>query len=740
MVSKAFTQRGREACIGATSATPERTHAYPMCSNLAAFASTDQVENASHLCEIALSLVEEVMQAGRPVPSDDSRLEEATDLFYQAIFEIDGVLAVSLPCRSFEPKWRHNPVTTTTAATAAAAATDVRFASSTNKVPCHQQPEYDEGMRCFKELLLIGTETVDVMVLNHQLAATLIYNIGQVRLLQKHYDAAQSSFLDAYIMAEHSPGFPNSIALPILHNLGYIQYRNGDIDASLHTFTAALQICSQRGEKAHTAATLNCLGVLHFHMPNKADTKRSLEYLLRSLSIQKILSGTQTLLVATTLNNIGRVHYIDGNFDMALQAYHDALRLRRMLLGDDHLDVAATVFNLGQTYHHKDDLTLALQQYEEFMRIVLPHLGRCHRDVAFMLKCIAQIHHQWGDDMRALGVYKEALFSCQVALGVHPEVASVLNKLGNLYYGQGDYDSALTMYQQGLHVERAVFTEFHPNIAVTLANIAQIHKQRGDLTNAFRLYEEVYAIQIASVGGRDPSVAGTLANMALMHYQSRNHDSALELYQEALDIRREAFGDKNLEVASTLNSIGLVLFKLGMLPMALESFSQSLKIRQSLLGNTHRDIAVNLYNIATIQMELGNDDEAMRFYKETLRVEKHALGSEHIDVVPTLRHIAHAHQQRGEVHEALQSYLEVLRIQRRNLPDAYDLAIERTLKCIGNLHFLRGDAGGCVEALSDAFRIAKRHGRGMESIAELRLLGFHLYSFAKMHPEGAAAA
>jgi tetratricopeptide (TPR) repeat protein len=55
------------------------------------------------------------------------------------------------------------------------------------------------------------------------------------------------------------------------------------------------------------------------------------------------------------------------------------------------------------------------------------------------------------------------------ALGnFHPEVASTLNKLGNLYYEQGDFENALKVYKEGLEVERAVLDVFHPNVVVTL--------------------------------------------------------------------------------------------------------------------------------------------------------------------------------------------------------------------------------------------------------------------------------
>jgi tetratricopeptide (TPR) repeat protein len=84
-------------------------------------------------------------------------------------------------------------------------------------------------------------------------------------------------------------------------------------------------------------------------------------------------------------------------------------------------------------------------------------------------------------------LYEEALSVGRAALGMHAEVASILNKMGNLHYEQGDFDNAIQRYQQGLEVERSVLHNLHPNITVTLTNIGQIHKQRGEYHSALRL-------------------------------------------------------------------------------------------------------------------------------------------------------------------------------------------------------------------------------------------------------------
>jgi tetratricopeptide (TPR) repeat protein len=662
-------------------------------------------------------------------------------------------------------------------------------------LPSQEQPEYDEGMHCFQQLLPIDvdgpipavppildkslgsvepqslwtmarpSQPVQSNALNRSLASILMYNMGQIRKRQMRHGEAYSCFTESYrlIVSSTELSKTSSMIVRILHNLGYIQYRNGNVEASLEMFKIALQVlngCTSTPESERTsilpavvrnatmAATLNCLGVLYFHLP-RLSIEQSTDFLLKSLSLQQAILrdvNTETMnwrgiisvstLVPSTLNNIGRVHFLNGKNDLAIQVSNESLRMRRQLLGNDHLDVAATIFNLAHTHYEIQDYDAALSHCQEFLRIARPQLSIRHRDVAYVLKCIAYIHHQQKNYIPAIAAYHEALTACDAVFGLHSEVASICNKLGNLYYTINKYDFALSMYESGLQIEKEVFQPYHLNIAITLCNIAQIHKVKGNIEESLRLYGQVYVIQVASVGCADPIVAVTLSNIAFLQYQCHHYKSAYETYQEVLRIRRTAFGENDLHVAATLNSMGLVLYKLGEFEMALQNFMSSYEIRQNELGDSHSDVAVNLHNIATILITLGNDDIAMQFYQEAVRVEQNIFGPDHVDTIPTLLYLASLHKRNGEITGAISYLQEVLRIQLNNHRDNMETSGEqcestasyeahpdnrneeangsskkvvvddviKTLHKLAKLHLQIGNVGEYVDTMSNAWR------------------------------------
>jgi tetratricopeptide (TPR) repeat protein len=596
--------------------------------------------------------------------------------------------------------------------------------------------EYDEGFNTFSSLAQFYPANS-----KEEKMLVLLYNLGQVMLLQcpTSTKKAYGIFKHALQLASTLPSKdPHALMIPLLHRIGYIQYREKAHEEAIQTFEKALDYCELLDlDELQLAATLNCLGVLYFFHPEQEDIAMSLDFQLKALSIQRLLLGNSHPTVATTLNNIGRVHFTADRLDLALVAYNEALRIRRAVFGAGHPDVAATIYNTGQTLHQKGDMQLALEYYQEFVSLAELNPGWPRGYLVVVLKYTALIHYELRQFDQALSYFQEALQVGRTTCACHPEVALIFNKLGNLHYEKGSLDDAIEMYSQGLQVEREIFPENHPNIIVTLSNIGQIYKQKGDLDSALPLYEEALQLQREAANGVDPNIAVTLSNIGMIHYQTGRYTKALESYQEALSIRRDALGEDNLEVASSLNSLGLVLFKLGLHSIALQSFTESLRIRQSLLGGAHRDVAIILYNIATIQFELGDEDGAMRFYKETLRVETAVLGPDHGDVGLTLQTIAKIHKQRGELDHALELYEQVLRIQRHNNMSTTDpCSVAATLKLIAELRLLSGDVAGVVEAMSEAERICKQAGRDDQT----ELSGFDLYCIAKLHPEAAAAA
>jgi tetratricopeptide (TPR) repeat protein len=180
---------------------------------------------------------------------------------------------------------------------------------NTKEYYIYQRREYDEGMNMYYAPIrmdastCIGTLDASSMVHHHQqhtAAATVIlyYNLGQTYLRQDLDDEAQKYFELAMhhyhqpqqrqpqqqsgrrtntttttatmqmSVAQQTAAFHYVPPFKVLHNLGYIQYRAQNITGAIETFRRALAESRHSIHSLDVANSLNCLGVLYFHLPN----------------------------------------------------------------------------------------------------------------------------------------------------------------------------------------------------------------------------------------------------------------------------------------------------------------------------------------------------------------------------------------------------------------------------------------------------------------------------------------
>lgn len=593
--------------------------------------------------------------------------------------------------------------------------------------------EYDEGMRVYDIPLtlcdLSNTETVK---------STLYYNIGQTYIRRDQYEKACVWFNKALAFANSGSEATSLLVVKTLHCLGYCSYRLRNDDDALQFYQKALSSVSELGlsGSVHYAATLNCVGVLQFNKEGD-NTDLSMDMFVESLSIYRSLEWINTTAVATILNNIGRVCFLQTNFDEAVRRYEESLKLRREILGGDSIDVAATIYNMGQAYHQLGQLDDSLAHYMEFLRIAKSTMGPAASDVALVYKGVAEIYHERTDRKMALFYFTRALEVQQAEEVNTVEVATTLNKLGNLCYEMKDFAAAMKYYNRGLEVEQIVLPPNHPHTIITLTNIAHIHKQLGEYQRALAAYLSVLKMQVKTTGEEGLQVAETLSSIGLMQYHMRDYESSFESYQGALRIRRQCYGtDHHPDVASTLNSVGLVLFKQDLFDLAKKCFGESLRIRTKLLGKDHRDTAILWYNIATIHFETGEDDIAIEMYKETLRVERISLGEYHPDVVLTLQHLGQVHQQIGQVEVALSYFNEALEIERTR-KDPIPCSMGRILNLLGNVYLQLGRTSEMMSCYVEASRLCDTTQSAGETLV---IAGYNFYGLSKTNPPCAPVA
>lgn len=198
----------------------------------------------------------------------------------------------------------------------------------------YQRGEYDEGMHTFSQAitLLEQHQQPGHPLSMHAVTATILFNLGQLYLRMNEEQEATDAFLQALQLMHMGTVTPNTSVSPkkegappqisfmaLYHNLGHLQYRQGHYEDAVRTYSKALEVgranpAPSSHQLLELAATLNCLGVLCFHLP-QADTEQAMALYQESLQLRYAVLGrdAQTKEIATTVSTVLRyIHMLSA--------------------------------------------------------------------------------------------------------------------------------------------------------------------------------------------------------------------------------------------------------------------------------------------------------------------------------------------------------------------------------------------------------------------------------------------
>ena len=186
---------------------------------------------------------------------------------------------------------------------------------------------------------------------------------------------------------------------------------------------------------------------------------------------------------------------------------------------------------------------------------------------------------QQGDYTSALRLYEESL-GIYKALENKSGVSKVLNNLGNLAYDQGEYERARLLCEESLSTQRELGNKL--GIAKLLSNLGSIAYGQHDYTKARSLHEESLAIK-RKLGDKF-GISISLVDLAQLSQKQGESKVAEALYAESLKIKQD-LGD-NQGIGFCLEGLGEVACAHGEAERAATLFGAAEAVRESIGAST----------------------------------------------------------------------------------------------------------------------------------------------------------
>lgn len=247
--------------------------------------------------------------------------------------------------------------------------------------------------------------------------------------------------------------------------------------------------------------------------------------------------------------------------------------------------------------------------------------------------------------------------------------ASLLTRAGYYLNERARYTEALSLYQEALKMTEQEYSSTHPNVATGLNNLAELYRTLGRYREALPLFQRALAIREKVLRPTHPHVAFSLNNLALLYLAQEQYEEALPLLQRALAIRERVLGPTHPDVAMSLNNLATLYRSLKQHGEAIPLLQQALVIYEQVQGPNHPNIATSLDNLAVLYSDLGQYGEALPLYRRALAIREEDLGPNHPDVAMILNNLAVLYNDLGQYGEAIRLLRRALAIYEQVLPD-----------------------------------------------------------------------
>lgn len=223
-------------------------------------------------------------------------------------------------------------------------------------------------------------------------------------------------------------------------------------------------------------------------------------------------------------NEKGNVHYKQGEFEEAINAYNKAIQLDPTL-GWPYSNLALTYLTMGQCaeailLYRK---SIELLNSNEEKAISWNGLGNVYRCINDYANAVAAYQKAAELDPRTAGMRDGAE---DFQAGHTPRSAQSWNDLGEVFFKTGAYDEAINAFNQAIKLD--------PESGWPYSNLARTLAGQGKYTEAIPLYQK--SIDLLQEDKEKAAVWNRLGNV---YRKLNDYDNAIKAYQKAVTLADE---------------------------------------------------------------------------------------------------------------------------------------------------------------------------------------------------------
>ena len=255
------------------------------------------------------------------------------------------------------------------------------------------------------------------------------------------------------------------------------KYLGRNPDTALKKGMYALTLAKQLNYKKGIAQSLNAIGNVH---RIKGDYQEALDFFLQALKIEE--ESNNKLRIAKIQNNIGTVYFYQKDYTKTIDYFHKSLEALEQL--GDKRSMAASLNNIGGVYNIQEDHKKALEYF--FRAYDIAEEINDKKGISVYLTSIGGVYIKFEEYDKAL---EYLLISLKIKEELNARKSITYNyfAIGELYLRKQQYEYAIEYYNKALEISREL--NIKEGIKEAYESLSELYANKDDYKKAYEYYQ-----------------------------------------------------------------------------------------------------------------------------------------------------------------------------------------------------------------------------------------------------------
>ncbi|MEZ5351972.1 MAG: serine/threonine-protein kinase [Bryobacteraceae bacterium] len=335
---------------------------------------------------------------------------------------------------------------------------------------------------------------------------------------------------------------------------------------------------------------------------------------------------------ADLFQTLGEIYHSLGKYPQASEMLDAALEKRRGLPNKAPALVAESVQAVGLLRLDQGKLDEAESLVRQALALAGSTLPKGHPGIDAATAALGRVLTDRGQYKQAIEVLEEAARLQAARAAPEQDTATVLIRLADAHFYEGDYDRAEALSTQVYDMYRRMYGEDHPRVADPVINLGTIASQRGQYALSEKWFRKAAEINRDYYGPDHPETASSLRGLGQALASQKRFDEAEPVLRQVLAVRERVYGPVHSGVANAVNSLAHVAQGKGDLVLAEQLFQRAADIYRKANGDEHHFVGVALANLAGVYLDKKDYARAERTLRGVVVRFQRVLPEDHFDL------------------------------------------------------------------------------------------------------------